>query len=59
MSFTYVRNSNGSGMGPCGTPHVILEGYEQKFSKFTLNNRKPKLLWSVFLTKLPILGILF
>ena len=28
MSFTYVRNSNGSGMGPCGTPHVILEGYE-------------------------------
>ena len=39
MSFTYMRNSKGPRMAPCGTPHVILEGSEQHFSKFTLNNR--------------------
>ena len=26
MSFTYMRNSKGPRMDPCGTPHVILEG---------------------------------
>ena len=39
MSFTYMRDSNGPRMDPCGTPHVILDGSEQQFSKFTLNNR--------------------
>ena len=39
MSFTYRRNSKGPKMDPSGTPHVILEGYEEQFPKFTLNNR--------------------
>ena len=36
MSFTYMRNCKGPKMDSCGTPHVILEGSEQQFSKFTL-----------------------
>ena len=36
MSFTYMRNCKGPKMDSCGTPHVILEGSEWQFSKFTL-----------------------
>ena len=39
MSFTYMTNSKGPRIDPCGTPHVILEGPEKQFSKFTINNR--------------------
>ena len=39
MSFTYMKNSKGPRMDPCGVPHVILEGSEKRFPKFTLNNR--------------------
>ena len=39
MSFPFMRNSKGLRMDPCGIPHIVIEGSEQQFSKFTLNNR--------------------
>ena len=28
MSFTYMRNSKGPRIDPCGTPYIVLEGSE-------------------------------
>ena len=39
MSLTYMRNSKGPRMDPCGTLYVILEGSKITISKFTLYNR--------------------
>ena len=38
MPFTYMRNIKDPRLDPCGTLRVILEGSEQQFSKFILNN---------------------
>ena len=39
MQFSYMRNSKGPKIDPCGTPNIIFEGSDKQFSKFTLNNR--------------------